>query len=73
MVFRPSSVDLGIIRHEVTHAYLSGSLADTVKDLTLYDYEELFCECFRVFGPQMLKDSATIYRLLRKELLKKWK
>lgn len=66
MVFHPGSLTLGIVRHEVAHAYLSASLLESSNKLSLYDQEENFCETFRLFGPLMLKHSKEIYNKLIK-------
>lgn len=61
--FIDTSFTIGVVRHEVRHAYINSLCLDSIK-LTVHQMEELNCTLDQYYWNEMGKTSTEIFRLL---------
>lgn len=66
LVFKPEKVTLPVVIHEITHAYIKGSLLSSVEEMTLGDFEECVCEVMAEFGEELVLNSKRVFSALEK-------
>jgi hypothetical protein len=60
IVIRKSAFSLGVLLHELTHAYHNYLCLETTTEMTANDFEEIYCEVMAKYGIKIVNDALII-------------